>query len=497
MAKVLIEEQNLSDIAASIRSKNGTETTYKPGQMATAIEAIDTVNNQNKTVSSDGTYTADSGYTGLGEVVVSTGAAGYKQTATNWGNAIAKMSYYLAGNWGEPEPHTYTYEELQALAPQASQTVTEGITDVQTAKYKLNQIIGAIAQRGVMPYPVPQLQGDRIQKFVDAIISQVNPSTQLEAKQVTVSQSGTTTVTPTSGKYGLRSVEVTASFTPNTETKTVNISTNGTTTVNKSSNKDGMTSVEINTNVQPDLETKTVTITENGTTTITPTTGKDGMSSVEVTADVETDLTQYFGGTVREAQSFAQMHGWVSYITDLYDGETTPQGTDCSSTFLNLPNTVTKIPVLTNTNNVTSFRQCYAYAVSDSRHVTEAAFNKAISKLNTSSARELQYMFANNTVLTTLDASKITLESATNIQNMFYNCYKLAVLDISGMDFSNVTTFDNMFNQCGTRCLQSDGAYADGIPYIYVKDTAAQNWILNSANGHYNSWSTNNVVVKQ
>lgn len=40
MANVLVDETALQDIADAIRTKNGTENTYKPGQMADAIEAI-------------------------------------------------------------------------------------------------------------------------------------------------------------------------------------------------------------------------------------------------------------------------------------------------------------------------------------------------------------------------------------------------------------------------------------------------------------------------
>lgn len=39
--KVLVEEKSLQDIANSIRAKNGTEETYKPSEMAGAIDAIE------------------------------------------------------------------------------------------------------------------------------------------------------------------------------------------------------------------------------------------------------------------------------------------------------------------------------------------------------------------------------------------------------------------------------------------------------------------------
>ncbi|MCD8050282.1 MAG: hypothetical protein LUE89_01185 [Clostridiales bacterium] len=42
MGKVLVTETHLSAIADAIRMQNGEETTYKPGEMAAAIAALDT-----------------------------------------------------------------------------------------------------------------------------------------------------------------------------------------------------------------------------------------------------------------------------------------------------------------------------------------------------------------------------------------------------------------------------------------------------------------------
>ena len=42
MSKVLVSEENLTNIADSIRSKLDVETTYKPGQMSAAIDSIET-----------------------------------------------------------------------------------------------------------------------------------------------------------------------------------------------------------------------------------------------------------------------------------------------------------------------------------------------------------------------------------------------------------------------------------------------------------------------
>ena len=40
MAKVLVNENNLTNIANAIRGKNGSTDTYKPSEMAAAITAI-------------------------------------------------------------------------------------------------------------------------------------------------------------------------------------------------------------------------------------------------------------------------------------------------------------------------------------------------------------------------------------------------------------------------------------------------------------------------
>ena len=41
MAKVLTDDKHYTDIASAIRTKNGTETTYKPDEMADAILALE------------------------------------------------------------------------------------------------------------------------------------------------------------------------------------------------------------------------------------------------------------------------------------------------------------------------------------------------------------------------------------------------------------------------------------------------------------------------
>lgn len=103
MSRVLITDSHLSGIADAIRAKNGSQTEYKPGEMAAAIMAIDSggivptgtvtinanglvdvtqyenanvnvqPNLQSKTATENGVVTPDSGYDGLSSVLVDVG----------------------------------------------------------------------------------------------------------------------------------------------------------------------------------------------------------------------------------------------------------------------------------------------------------------------------------------------------------------------------------------------------------------------------------------
>ena len=89
MANVLVQESSLQGIADAIRSKNGTQNTYKPAQMADAIEAISgggiTPVINSLSVTENGTYTAPSGVDGYSPITVNVptgGSGGTEVTAS-------------------------------------------------------------------------------------------------------------------------------------------------------------------------------------------------------------------------------------------------------------------------------------------------------------------------------------------------------------------------------------------------------------------------------
>ena len=120
-----------------------------------------------------------------------------------------------------------------------------------------------------------------------------------------------------------------------------------------------------------------------------------------------------------------------------------------------------------------------------------------ISGMNTTNVTTMQSTFNSLTNVVSLDASSFTALDNVRISNMFAYSHKLAVIDVSNFEFSKSHTSyrASVFNQCGDQCLQSDGAYANGIPYVYVKDATEQSTVL-GLSGTPSTWSTNNVVIK-
>lgn len=113
----------------------------------------------------------------------------------------------------------------------------------------------------------------------------------------------------------------------------------------------------------------------------------------------------------------------------------------------------------------------------------------------TENVTNLSNMFYNCSNVTKIDLSKNTFGTITTVASMFNTCNKVAIIDISTLDLTNVSNYSNIFSSCGNNCATKDGAYASKIPYVYVKNTAMQTWVLNNSSCP-SSWSTDNVKVK-
>lgn len=149
------------------------------------------------------------------------------------------------------------------------------------------------------------------------------------------------------------------------------------------------------------------------------------------------------------------------------------------------------IPKLENTQNLTSGMNMF--------RDTHKVINYNLEDFNSSNMANMSNMFYQSNApqkTTHLDLSSFNTSKATNMTSMFRGYKSMVILDISNFTFDNVTSYSGMFTECGISSKQTDGAYADGIPYVYVKDADAQNWVLTESNGHPTTWTTDNVVIK-
>ena len=260
----------------------------------------------------------------------------------------------------------------------------------------------------------------------------------------------------------------------------------GTLEINENGNKDvrNYANVDVNIDNEINLQSKSITITENGTQNVTADEGYDGLSDVSITTNVPTSSEMF---TITNCSYLFQSNYRNRFIYKLLPF---CSGTkNCSYMFYKCDSLATLDLSNFDTSNVTNMSNMF-----NSCNKLKSLY---VSNFNTSKVDIMNSMFSYCRSLTSLDLSNFDTPNLTNMDSMFRNCDKLATLNLSGFDFTKVTSFSYMFENCGIGCLASDGAYADGIPYIYVKDEAAQNWILTKSNSRPSTWSTANVIIKE
>lgn len=198
------------------------------------------------------------------------------------------------------------------------------------------------------------------------------------------------------------------------------------------------------------------------------------------------DLSEYFNTEITSNTSTSNAYNEITIVKTTPPFIVDENVTDLSYCFYNCKLNSINVSQM-NTSNITNMKSMFYQCISVSK--------LDIENWNVSNVTNFSMMFGYCGKLKKIDLSKWTINTnyTINTANMFNSCSELAVLDISCFD----SLGSNALTYVGFACLQSDGAYADGIPYIYVKNATMQTNILNGNYGAPNTWTTANVIVKQ
>ena len=194
-----------------------------------------------------------------------------------------------------------------------------------------------------------------------------------------------------------------------------------------------------------------------------------------------TNMSSMFRNTGLNISTFnMNLSNWnTSKVTDM--GEMFSRAGYNSTSFnLNLSNW--------KTSNVTSMDVMFSNA-----GYSATSFNINLSNFNTSKVTGMIAMFENtgqNATNFSIDlGNNFDMSNVTNSYKAFYSLGNKAnndyYLELSAGNFDNITNYASMFNKVS----QTNA-------YIYVKDTASQNWIINKNSDWGTSFTVNNVIVR-
>lgn len=255
------------------------------------------------------------------------------------------------------------------------------------------------------------------------------------------------------------------------------------------------------------------------------------------------DLSEYFNNTITENRTSATRFEFMKKLPDItVDNNVTSLKYLFYNFVINGKTQQPAVPKVVGGNNVTDMS--YMYAASNDTYLTSVD----LTGLNTSNVTDMSNMFSNRRGITQLDFNNFDFSNITAVYNMFYNCTNLLEINLSNFTGKKLTdsgfginsTFDvcinvkkidlsnfepveaidtrnafascykleelyldkwdlatkvrssyssAMFSNCGSNL--ADGA----VTKVYVKDQAAQNWVLTATNGHSSSWTTDNVII--
>lgn len=265
------------------------------------------------------------------------------------------------------------------------------------------------------------------------------PGGETQEKSVTITENGTTEITPDEGYTLSKAVVVTEVPSKPEQTKSVTLRANGITEVAPDPGH-VLTGVTINTAVPKKMEqTKTVIITENGTTEITPDEGYT-ISSASVSVNVS-------GGSDGNATVSTIVNpGLSGNITKVnLNNVTLSQHASCTSLFNNLLSLQEIIwgnflaNITKNADFTNAFRSC------------ESLKNVDFSSANGLTVFNIASMFYSCTALESINWGSMKLKP-TSWANAFNDCSVLAYIDLSAMDTSVLTSTaygsENTFQKC-------------------------------------------------